>query len=207
LDKIVYLLETLSVLFVVILIHESGHYLVARVLRCRVLEFSIGFGPEAKYLGTYKGTDFVVRWIPVGGYVYIDDLEANLEHTKWFRLTLLRNIIVYAAGPLANIVGAVVVLAVYGIVGQDYVQGTPWFSMVDSWMTSFTFMSIVIVFFNLLPIPPLDGGRIMLAFIEMVRRRTINAGCKGRVLKWGVIVVAGYVIVDWLVFFYSLFVG
>lgn len=203
----IYVLETLSVFFVVILIHESGHYLVARVLRCRVLEFSIGFGPEAKYLGTYKGTDFVVRWIPVGGYVYIDDLEEDLEHTKWFRLTLLRNIIVYVAGPAANVVGAVVVLAVYGIVGQDYVQGTPWFSMVDGWMTSFTFMSIVIVFFNLLPIPPLDGGRIMLASIEMMRRRSINAGCKGRVLKWGTIVVAGYAIVDLLGFLYSVFMG
>lgn len=205
LEKIVYVLETLSLLFVVIVIHECGHYLVARMLRCRVTEFSIGFGPLAKRLGTYKGTDFVVRWIPIGGYVSIDDLEEDLGHTKWFRLTLLRNIIVYAAGPLANIVGALVMIVVFVIVVPDEAQGTIWYRIVDDWVDSFSVMSIVIAIMNLLPIPPLDGGRIMLAFIEMVRRRTINTDLKMSIVGWGAIVVIGYVIWDWLYFFYVLF--
>ncbi len=185
LEKIVYVLETLSLLFVVIFIHECGHYLVARMLRCRVTEFSIGFGPLAKHLGTYKGTDFVVRWIPIGGYVSIDDLEEDLGHTKWFRLTLLRNIIVYAAGPLANIVGALVMIVVFVIVVPDEAQGTIWYRIVDDWVDSFSVMSIVIAIMNLLPIPPLDGGRIILAFIEMVRWRTINTDLKMSIVGWG----------------------
>ena len=57
-----------------ILVHEFGHFLVARVFGVRVLTFSIGVGPKLlRFRG--KETEYCLSWIPVGGYVRL--LEAS----------------------------------------------------------------------------------------------------------------------------------
>src|SRR5262245_37882948 len=55
-------------------VHELGHFLAARACGVRVLKFSIGFGPTIG-IGRYRlrwvrnGTEFVIAWIPLGGFV------------------------------------------------------------------------------------------------------------------------------------------
>jgi regulator of sigma E protease len=52
----------------IILVHELGHFFVARLMGIEVEEFGIGFPPRAIKLFTWKGTDFTLNWIPLGGF-------------------------------------------------------------------------------------------------------------------------------------------
>jgi regulator of sigma E protease len=112
---VTYILAFLFVLGVLIFVHELGHFLVARYHGVRVITFSLGFGP--KILKFTRGdTEYCVSVIPLGGYVKMagenpDDPRAGkpdefLSKTKWQRFQVL------IAGPLMNIVAAVVILAV-----------------------------------------------------------------------------------------------
>lgn len=56
-------------LSVLVLVHELGHFLMARLFKMRVEEFGIGLPPRAKKLFTTKGTLFSLNWLPLGGFV------------------------------------------------------------------------------------------------------------------------------------------
>ena len=51
-------------------IHELGHFLVAKAIKTKVYEFSLGFGPKL-FSREYKGTLYAIRIIPLGGFVKI----------------------------------------------------------------------------------------------------------------------------------------
>ena len=108
------LIAFLFVLGVLIFVHELGHFMAARRVGVRVITFSLGFGP--KLLKWTRGdTEYCISAIPLGGYVKMagenpDDPRAGqpdefLSKTKWQRFQIL------IAGPLMNIILAVVVLA------------------------------------------------------------------------------------------------
>ena len=103
------------VLGITITIHEFGHFAMAKLLKIRVLVFSLGFGP--KLLGfTRGGTEYRLSPFPIGGYVkmagetYEEDRKGSpdefLSHPKWHRF------LVAVAGPFMNIVLAVFILAI-----------------------------------------------------------------------------------------------
>ena len=89
-----------------IVLHEGGHFLVARLCGMRVERFSIGFGPTL--LGfEHKGTTFQIAPIPLGGFVQITGLNPaeEFDHNdpavypnrpRWMRLLTI------LAGPAAN---------------------------------------------------------------------------------------------------------
>ena len=62
-----------------IAIHEFGHFIVALRLGLKVERFSIGFGP-AIWKRTWRGVEYRISWIPLGGYVSIPDVDP--EGTK-----------------------------------------------------------------------------------------------------------------------------
>jgi len=69
-----WLLALVLMLGPLVLIHELGHFVVARLCGVRVLKFSIGFGPTIgfgrwKLAWTRHGTEYVVAWFPLGGFV------------------------------------------------------------------------------------------------------------------------------------------
>ena len=109
------LLAFLFVLGVLVFVHELGHFVVARYHGVRVPIFSLGFGPKLVAF-TRGDTEYRISLIPLGGYVRMagehpDDPRAGqpdefLSKTKWQRFQIL------FAGPLMNIITAVVVLAV-----------------------------------------------------------------------------------------------
>ena len=70
--KIIFLLGFL------VLIHEGGHFLVARLCKVNVLEFSIGFGPTL-YAKQGKQTKYSLRLIPLGGYVNLEGEEERVD--------------------------------------------------------------------------------------------------------------------------------
>ena len=59
------------ILSALVIVHELGHFLVARWSGIRVDEFGLGFPPKAKTLFTWKGTPFTLNWLPFGGFVKI----------------------------------------------------------------------------------------------------------------------------------------
>lgn len=60
---------SIFILAIIILIHESGHYLAAKRFGIAVEEFSIGFGPKIVGTANPEEEEFNLRWIPLGGYV------------------------------------------------------------------------------------------------------------------------------------------
>src|SRR2546430_198053 len=122
-------LSSLSFLYVIpvlgfmILIHEFGHYAVAKWLGVRVEVFSIGFGK--RLLGFRKGeTDYRIAAIPLGGYVKMSgenpmdertgDPKEFLSHPRWQRF------IIAVAGPAMNILLAFGLLTGVYMVHYEY---------------------------------------------------------------------------------------
>lgn len=110
-------------LSVLILIHELGHFLVARLFKMRVEEFGIGLPPRAKGLFTRKGTLFSVNWLPLGGFVklYGEDME-NEEQARspeaFFNKPMWQRAAVLLAGVTMNfILGVIVFGIVYSYLG------------------------------------------------------------------------------------------
>ena len=124
----------LVALGVLIVIHELGHYWVARWCNVKVLRFSVGFGkPLHTWVGRHDGTEWVLAAIPLGGYVkMLDEREgpvAEMEQARAFnRQNVWRRIAVVLAGPLANLLLAVLLywgLFMHGVPGVRPVVGAP----------------------------------------------------------------------------------
>ena len=109
---------------VLIVVHEYGHYLVARLCGVKVLRFSVGFGRPllVKRVGLDR-TEWVIAAIPFGGYVkMLDEREgpvAPAEAARAFnRQSVWRRSLIVVAGPLFNFIFAVLVYAglfMYGL--------------------------------------------------------------------------------------------
>jgi membrane-associated protease RseP (regulator of RpoE activity) len=109
-------LPAIAVLAILILVHELGHFMAARVQGIHVNRFSIGFGPVLwKYQG--KQTEYALRAIPLGGYVGFpdDDEESNIpadDPNLMKNRPIMDRAIVISAGVIANFVFAYLVLLV-----------------------------------------------------------------------------------------------
>lgn len=62
-------MTTILVLSLLVLLHELGHFLVAKLFGVRVEEFGIGLPPKALKLGVWRETEFSLNWLPIGGFV------------------------------------------------------------------------------------------------------------------------------------------
>jgi len=115
------LVSFLAVLSVLVLVHEFGHFIVAKRLGVRVEKFSFGFGP--KIFSIKKGeTEYIVSSIPLGGYVKMagDEPWEKIAGEKWEYLSRSvgdRFRIIFA-GPLLNYVLAFLVFSMIFMVGS-----------------------------------------------------------------------------------------
>ncbi len=107
-----------------IFVHEMGHFLVAKFFGVRVETFSLGFGK--KILSFKRGdTTYALSIIPLGGYVkmYGDDPTADVppEERKYAFLhkPVMQRIWIVLAGPLMNLLFAIVLFTVIGGLGQE----------------------------------------------------------------------------------------
>ena len=118
-------LAFLVTLGVLIVIHEWGHYQVARWCGVKVLRFSVGFGRVVwRRQATPDSTEFVVSALPLGGYVkMLDEREDTVlpqeQGLAFNRKTLLQRTAIVAAGPIANLLLAVLLYAVAHWIGVD----------------------------------------------------------------------------------------
>lgn len=97
------------ILAVLIIVHEYGHFIVAKKGGIRVDEFGLGYPPKAKTLFRRRGTAFTLNWLPFGGFVKIfgenpddeslkgpDSARAFVSKPKWLQALVL------FAGPFMN---------------------------------------------------------------------------------------------------------
>ncbi len=127
------------VLGVVVVLHEAGHFLAARVLGAPVAVFSFGFG---KRLWGFErgGTDYRISLIPFGGYVRVVGLgpdESDLGSGEVEAAPLLprwQRALILLAGPITNVIAAVGLVAVAYMVGIEtpvYLKQAPEIGWVD----------------------------------------------------------------------------
>jgi membrane-associated protease RseP (regulator of RpoE activity) len=108
-------LLAIAVLALLIVVHESGHFLAARAQGIYVTRFSIGFGPV---LWKYQGpqTEYALRAIPLGGYVAFPDDEDEENNIPTDDPSLMKNrpvldrAIVISAGVIANLIFAYILI-------------------------------------------------------------------------------------------------
>jgi len=128
------LVAFLVALGVLIVFHELGHFIAARLCGVKVLRFSVGFG---KQLWTHRfakdGTEWSVSALPLGGYVkMLDEREAPVPsaelHRAFNRQSVWKRIVIVAAGPIANFLLAIAIywmLLLGGITEPKAIVGEP----------------------------------------------------------------------------------
>lgn len=131
LHTVVWFLIAISVLVVV---HEFGHYLAARLAGVKVLRFSLGFGKPlfSRRYGRDQ-TEWALAALPFGGYVkMLDEREGEVPasevHRSFNRASVWRRFGIVAAGPIANFLLAIVlywVLFLHGMPAMKPVIGEP----------------------------------------------------------------------------------
>lgn len=111
-----------------IIVHELGHFFMARLLGVWAREFGIGYPPRIVKLFTWRETDFTLNWLPLGGFTRLEgeqtfaedeDKEAGeevppevlAERAEAYRHSLYaqppgKRILLYLGGPLMNILAA-----------------------------------------------------------------------------------------------------
>src|SRR5919112_3054723 len=117
-----YIIGFLAFIFILgsaVVIHEFGHFAVAKLLRIRVETFSVGFGPRL-FGRKWGDTDYRVSAIPLGGYVKLggDESNAPIEGTgaqnippeEMFNLRpRWQRVLVALAGPVMNVLTAMAI--------------------------------------------------------------------------------------------------
>ena len=223
--KIIFLLGFL------VLIHEGGHFLVAKMCKVKVNEFAIGFG---KILLQKQGkeTKYSLRLIPLGGFCSMEGEDEESDDPGSFsKASVWKRMAIVLAGATVNIVfGILVYFILVSTVGIQFVdpakdtivnriyygaQGTGEFikAVADSIKTLFSgglqtdqmvgivgisevvvktngiinylnllaVISVSLGVTNLLPIPALDGGKILILLIEIIRRKPMKIETEAKI--------------------------
>ena len=116
---------------IIVFIHETGHFLAARLCKVKVESFSIGMGPVI-FHKTVKGTDYRLSLIPLGGYcgmkgekAFQEALDANQSEItappdSFYGTHPLKRMFIAFCGPFANIIFAVFAYTLISIIGYNY---------------------------------------------------------------------------------------
>ncbi|TCS71133.1 regulator of sigma E protease [Sulfuritortus calidifontis] len=108
------LLAFLVTLAILIVVHEFGHYSVARLMGVKVLRFSVGFGQVIARRQDRHGTEWALSAIPMGGYVkMLDEREGEVAEQDlpyaFNRQNVWKRSAIVFAGPAANLLLAILI--------------------------------------------------------------------------------------------------
>jgi regulator of sigma E protease len=110
-QSIVTVLVFILILGGLVIIHELGHFVTARLARVRVLEFGIGFPPRAKVLASGGETLYTLNWLPIGGFVKLEGEDGTDpdDPRSFSHQGLARKLTILIAGVAMNVVLAFVI--------------------------------------------------------------------------------------------------
>jgi len=163
-------------LIICIILHESAHLLTAKMVKCKVEVFSIGFGKQL-FSFTYKGTKYRIALIPIGGY---NKLEHEIDYCRnknaLPNLPYRKKLLVILSGCYVNIIT--------GLMG--YFLGMK-FNNYN--LCYFGWISTLLGITNLLPIPALDGSYPILFLMEKVIPKKYALQLMRFLITWGFILL------------------
>ena len=108
-STLITILKIVFTLGFLVLIHEGGHFLVAKLCKIKVMEFAIGFGPTI-WSKQGKETKYALRLIPLGGFVnLVGEEERSDEEGSFSKASIPKRIAVVVAGGAVNIIFAIIV--------------------------------------------------------------------------------------------------
>ncbi len=106
-------------LSLLVFVHELGHFATALLFNIRVEEFAIGFPPRA-FAVNYKGIDYAINWLPLGGYVKIVGENGDSDDPRSFgKAAAWKRIIVLAAGSFMNLLLAIIIFTGLSVIGEQ----------------------------------------------------------------------------------------
>lgn len=113
------------ILSVLVLVHEWGHYISARIFGVKVEEFGFGLPPRARKLFEKWGTVFTLNWLPIGGFVKLfgeeystgDELVAGVTGRFYDKSARVRSVILLAGVAMNFLLGILLFSTVYSFVG------------------------------------------------------------------------------------------
>ena len=194
-----------------ILIHELGHFLVAKLFNVKIKQFAIGFGPTIwKKQG--KETLYELKAIPMGGFVNMLGEEEPVEDERAYnKKSIPKRMCILVAGGAVNIIFGLLVCSIIatsilgfknGLIFTGQFLGATFEGIVQLFtgkveaeqlvgvvgisdmvvntngLQEFAYMlaviSVSLGVTNLLPFPPLDGGKIFLLIIEAIRKKPLK---------------------------------
>lgn len=187
---IIKILLYVFLIFISIIIHELGHYIASNIYNVRVSKFCIGIGPRILKFKKY-GTEFELKLFPIGGYICNneDDIEKIKFWQEW---------IIDLAGVFNNLIISIISLSMYYnknvfhvtrilfarimkpfymelINFNNYIQpleenilfiqnNVP----INQYLMLFGILNIILFTFNLLPLPILDGGQLIMSVVRRI---------------------------------------
>ena len=229
-----FIINALKIIFLLgflIIIHEGGHFLVARLCKVKVNEFAIGFG-KTIWQKQGKETKYTLRLIPLGGFCSMEGEDEESDREGSFsKASVWKRMAIVVAGAAVNILFGILVyyilITTVGIQFQDTskdtilnrmyhggrITGEFIFSIFDSIKMLFTggvstnqmvgivgisdvvvqttgianylnllaVISVSLGVTNLLPIPALDGGKIIILLIEIIRRKPMKIETEAKI--------------------------
>ncbi len=118
-----YILLAIIVLLLMVLIHEFGHYTAGKILKFKINEFSVGFGPKIVQKKKKNGELFTLRLIPLGGYCAFDgENEDGTENPHAFNNQKpWKRLIVLFCGAFFNFLSAII-FSVIALMACGYEQ-------------------------------------------------------------------------------------
>lgn len=177
-------------LIICIVLHEFGHLFAAKLCKCGVESYSIGFGKPI-FKRVYKNTEYrIAPWL-FGGYCTLEgELENRKSKTAFTSLSYRKKAFITSAGCAVNIFTGLIV----GIIGHYICNFN---------LLYFSTVSVLLGITNLLPLAPcLDGGYLIFypIFIKtMGKKRGTKAFAKAVKISFKIIMFLNILCIPWII--------
>jgi regulator of sigma E protease len=167
------------ILCALVVIHEFGHFVLARFFGIRVHEFGIGFPPRAKVMRDRGETIYTLNWLPIGGFVRLEGEDGDSDDPRSFAVAgLPKKLLVLLAGVGMNLLLAFVIFTGIawlatpqgGIIFNEVVAGSP--ADLSGLRAGETILAIDGTTFDLLPSP--DAGQHAIAALRERAGQTVT---------------------------------
>ncbi len=101
-------LTVVVILVFLVVVHEFGHFLAAKLFGVTVQEFGVGYPPRAFLIATIGGTEYTINWLPFGGFVRLfgDEGENESGRGSFMGAPRWKQGVILAAGVAMNAVAA-----------------------------------------------------------------------------------------------------